>query len=211
MSQVLELGSGAGYFGIGLLKSNLNVSQYTFTDAHYNVLNTLMANVEINLKSGGDVDNNCMKQWLETGPPQRVDRSKIERTLVTFPIDHERVAFVRYLDWLQCTDEFIDALDYNVIVGSDLTYTLSMLLPLAQLIRRLLSKKKAAFGNEIAAYIACTHRDADTVNAFLRHSAEVGLSCTAVIKSSFGPNDGLTITHEPLRPVTIYKFGYSEP
>jgi hypothetical protein len=64
--RILELGSGTGLLGISLLKS-LDVKEYTFTDCHFNVINFLIYNLELNFNKYRDLDS--LARQCDEGPP----------------------------------------------------------------------------------------------------------------------------------------------
>ena len=110
---------------------------------------------------------------------------------------------VKYLDWLNCSDSQIEALDFNLILGSDLTYVRQMLGPLALLFKRLIisqNKKK-----NCDAFIACTKRQFDTIGIFIQHLSDVGLEAKQVFAVTLGPGDNIINTHESLHKVFIYR------
>ena len=112
------MGSGAGLFGLGLLKSGIKFAKLSFTDVHYEVLNAILTNMKINFPENLSED---LHECLDTGPFNKITAQTVTETNESFLID-EKVVEVKYLDWLNCDDEIIDSLDYNVILGSDLTY-----------------------------------------------------------------------------------------
>lgn len=176
------------------------LDSYTFTDVHYNVLNAIIANVSVNL---GDhcsvVDEPGLASWLTDGPPQFVDRTSLKDTQEVIGTNVR----VQYLDWLDYSQEDIERLDYQVVFGSDLTYSTDLLPPLAKLLHKLLSKKSGG-SKKKEAYISCTHRNGDSIRLFLDKLTETGLQYEVAFKATFGPSDGLVINHEPLRTVSVF-------
>ena len=129
--KVLELGSGAGLFGLSLLKTFYqDISSYIFSDIHPGVLNSIISNYQINFQPE-TLSSTDLKKWGMHGPPQILSDSLNQKQL-------DAKVRVLKLDWLDCNDESISSLDYDVIYGSDLTYVRDMLHPLACLLKRLL-------------------------------------------------------------------------
>ena len=193
--KIVELGSGVGLLGLGILQLLPNIQSYTFTDFSPQVLDILNANVNINLKK----KRLDLEEWLVGGPP-KIFRGKKENVnqLNLQRNDPQQDIFIKHLDWSSVPDEVLHSLDYEVIIGSDLTYTLSMLLPLAQLLKRLLDLKN------VEAYVACTQRGTESISAFLQRLSQVGLKYCLAHQSI----DTLCISsssHEPMHKVFIYK------
>ena len=195
--QILELGSGAGLLGLSLLKSMRNIESYTFTDISPTVLDTINANLSINYELPHEVEN-----WILDGAPEIINTSNLYQNIqrrVKNSEGHEQQVNVRFLDWLNASDELLKSIDYDVIIGSDLTYTISMLLPLAELLKRLLKLKE----KHVEAWIACTQRGSDSIAIFLTHLKEVGLEYSLASQFTLSLNN--VISHEPLHKVFIYK------
>ena len=144
-----------------------------------------------------------LTHWLENGPPpcDAVDAAAADGILQQQEQDKPLVQ-LRRLDWLDASDDLIKSLDYNIIFGSDLTYTPALLQPLALLLKRLLTGK---MGAPIVAFIACTHRQMDSINQFLEHMTDLGLQYTVAIRTKIGPQDGCVVGHEPLHSYTVFK------
>lgn len=194
-AKILELGSGAGLFGMGVLKSFPNqVNQYVFSDVHADVLNAISINCQLNF-ARSSYDHEELKTWLRNGPP-RIHRNDLKTA-------SGQSIKIQHLDWLDCSNDVIDSLDYDIIFGADLTYTLCLLQPLAQLLKRLLMAKKSKCCN--SAFIACTHRKVGSIEAFLQHVQDEGLEYSVAWRTTFGPQDGCVVSHEPLHTVTIFK------
>ena len=195
--QVLELGSGAGLLGLAILKSMKEVHSYTFTDISPAVLNTINANFGINYELPSNLEN-----WLVDGAPEIINTSNLGQSLqkhLKTDQGQEQQVNIRFLDWLNASDELLQSIDFDVIIGSDLTYTISMLLPLAELLKRLLKLKT----KHVQAWIACTQRGSDSIAIFLTHLKEVGLEYS--LASQFTLNLNNVISHEPMHKVFIYK------
>ena len=197
-AKILELGSGAGLFGLGLMKIMGDmVPSFIFSDENTKVLSSLVTNFNINFNKRA-FSTNDLAQWLEVGPPP-YDSNKSE----VLPSEElkSRVQFKR-LDWLDAPDELIASLDYNIVFGSDLTYTPALLKPLAQLLKRLLTAKS---GQSIVAFIACTHRQMGSIDEFLEHLVNCGLHYTVAMRSTFSTKDGCVVDHEPLHRYSVFK------
>ena len=199
--KVLELGSGAGLLGLGLLQS-IGVDTYTFTDVSAQVLNILNANVIIN---DSEKRQSCtdLEKWLTEGPPKKFNSKDVALSdqITIQRKDPQQDIYIRHLDWLNTSDEVLQSLEFDVIVGSDLTYTPSMLLPLAQLIKRLLNLKEKS----CQAYIACTQRGVrESIAAFLQHVLDVGLRYS-LASQLIDASSCISVSHEPLHKVFIYK------
>lgn len=191
-AKILELGSGAGLFGMGVLKSFPNqVTQYTFSDVHADVLNAIAINCHLNFTSCYGYQE--LKTWLRNGPP--IQKETHLKTA------SEQGIQIQHLDWLDCSDELIESLDYDIIFGADLTYTLCLLQPLANLIKRLLKAKSECN----SAFIACTHRKVGSIETFLQHVQDEGMDYSVAWRTTFGPQDACVVSHEPLHTVTIFK------
>lgn len=185
-AKILELGSGAGLFGLGMLKlCRQDIDSYIFSDVHPFVLNSIATNYRLNFTSL-KTDKNALSNLLVQGP-KNIDSWKCDQNIT-----------VTKLDWLDCTDQQINNLDFNLIFGSDLTYVLSMLHPLAILLRRLLCKAPKA-------YIACTHRSVNSIEAFLGHLKDENLKVRLALKSTFSPQDNCVLSHEPLHKISIFE------
>ena len=197
-AKILELGSGAGLFGLGLLKTSEEIFSYIFTDENTKVLDSIVTNFNINFNLS-KCSSEDMDQWLENGP--LVNIFETSEVLQSGKGD-SRIVQVKRLDWLNASNDLIASLDYNIIFGSDLTYTPALLKPLALLLKRLLTAK---IGQNISAYIACTHRCTDTIKEFLGHMVDLGLQPKAALRTTFGPQDGCVVGHEPLHSYTVFK------
>ena len=197
---------------MGLLKSDIEIQQYIFSDVHLDVLSAIVANVKLNFLLDETRKKENFMNWLEHGPP-KVTMEK--NTSCNVNDDDDAAEFlsqdlirndsvtnvqVKYLDWLNCSDSQIQALDFNLILGSDLTYVRQMLGPLALLFKRLISLK-----NNCDAFIACTKRQFDTIGIFIQHLSDVGLEAQQVFAVTLGPGDNLINTHESLHKVFIYR------
>ena len=195
-AKILELGSGAGLFGLGLLKTFEDVSSYTFTDENMKVLESIVTNFKINFNKS-QCSFRHMAEWLENGPPDNV----LETNEVLHNDKGESLVQVKRLDWLNASDDLIASLDYNIIFGSDLTYTSALLKPLALLLKRLLTAKSG----HVLAYIACTHRQTDTIKEFLGHMVDLDLQPTVALRTTFGPQYICVVGHEPLHSYSVFK------
>ena len=112
-------------------------------------------------------------------------------------IDGEQNVQIKHLDWLSASDKYLGSIAYDTIIGSDLTYTLDMLLPLAQLLQRLINLKKPS----PTAWIACTQRGSDSISAFLKHVNNVGLHFTLVTQLT--TSEYSVVSHEPIHKVFV--------
>lgn len=102
------------------------------------------------------------------------------------------------LDW---TDfKVSDLPQVDIIVGSDLVYSLELIPGLCSLLKSLLTHKDAK-----VAYIACTHRNGNSIDAFLKELKSIGLKCELHYKRVFGINEGVIVHHEPLKPISLFK------
>eukprot|EP00093_Oithona_nana_P010856 10856.XXX_32747_33919_1 [CDS] Oithona nana genome sequencing. len=204
--KILELGSGAGLLGLGILQLLPNIQSYTFTDISPQVLNILNANVNINdaVKKRGHFSTTDLTEWLVGGPPKIFIPENVTQINQSIQRNDPRQdIFIKHLDWSSVSDEVLRSLDYDVIIGSDLTYTLSMLLPLAQLLKRLLDLKNDA---SVEAYIACTQRGiSESISAFLQCLSQVGLKYCVAHQSIDTASCISTSSHEPMHKVFIYK------
>lgn len=202
---------------MGLLKSEIEMQQYIFSDVHLDVLSAIVANVKLNFLLDETRKKENLTSWLEHGPPKVVTMEKKndcendDDDAATFMsqdlIRNDSVTNVqvKYLDWLNCSESQIKALDFNLILGSDLTYDRQMLGPLALLFKRLISEKNCD------AFIACTKRQFDTISIFLQHLSDVGLEAQQVFAVTLGPGDNIINTHESLHKVFIYRLYSSSP
>ena len=124
-----------------MLKSEAEFKKYTFTDVHHEVLNAIITNLKINFLSNEIKDFN---NWLENGPSSltKITNENVAETNESFLIkdkdinggngSEDKEIAVKYLDWLDYSDEYLDSFDFNIILGSDLTYAVEMLGPLAK-------------------------------------------------------------------------------
>ena len=55
------------------------------------------------------------------------------------------------------------------------------------------------------AFIACTHRQIDSINEFLERIIECGLHYNVALRTSFGPQDGCVVEHEPLHSYSVFR------
>ena len=137
----IQIYLGAGLFGLGLLNSQVEFKKYTFTDVHHEVLNAIITNLKINFLSNEIKDFN---NWLENGPSclTKITNENVAETNESFLIKNKNIkegntsedkeVAVKYLDWLDYSDESLDSFDFDIILGSDLTYAVEMLGPLAK-------------------------------------------------------------------------------
>ena len=138
-----------------------------------------------------------LTQWLENGPsPNVFETSEVLQS----DVGKSRVQ-VKRMDWLDAPNDLIASLDYNIIFGSDLTYTSALLKPLALLLKRLLTAKSG----HVLAYIACTHRQTDTIKEFLGHMVDLDLQPTVALRTTFGPQYICVVGHEPLHSYSVFK------
>ena len=72
-----------------------------------------------------------------------------------------------------------------------------MLGPLSQLLKRLIKSKSCK------AYIACTHRNAESISKFLGHLDENGLHYSLALKTTCFQNN--LVAHEPLHAISIFE------
>ena len=137
--RVLELGSGAGFTGISILKLGL-AEHVTLSDCHPKVLERLRHNCSANLP---DRDN----------------------------------FHVRSLDWTEFTFRDATGLDCDLLIAADVVFDPAVVPHLAAAIATCLDAKMEK------ALLACTIRNEDTLNVFLREAERRSLKCT---RKSFG-------------------------
>ena len=211
-SRIVELGSGAGLLGVSLLKSLHNkLDSYVFTDVNTNVLNMILANLDINIGPMTSQEllrdrRPRLESWLVQGPPQLMTSDRYNQK-ITFECKERTTAVcVNNLDWTEYSAQDLKDLgDYDFIIGSDLAYAPVLLPPLSRLIRDLLLAKRS----KAKAFIACTHRNSECVPRFLEELERHDLEQKTVYRTTFGPSDGVMICHEPLRSVSIYEVSLS--
>ena len=87
------------------------------------------------------------------------------------------IATVQKLDWLQpnttaiqtkinnSNKEPIPSIDYDIILGSDIVYERSLILPLCKVLKSYLYQKEEDKCQKVA-YIACTERSHTTLGCF---------------------------------------------
>ena len=102
------------------------------------------------------------------------------------------------LDWTDFDQTQLPEAD--VIMGSDLVYSKELVPGLCSVIKTFLQKKKSC-----AAFIACTHRNGETLQYFQQVLGECGMSFSSFMKRTFAPSECFMVTHEPLRPISLYK------
>lgn len=118
---------------------------------------------------------------------------------------------VEKLDWtlFDPDDVAIRFKDVDVVVASDVVYSIDLLPGLCSVIKCLLQAMGGAPRSQVnraAAFIACTQRKVETVKAFLDELNNQGLLSEVVYSRAFSPSDcSMVISHEPLRKVTVYK------
>ena len=88
---------------------------------------------------------------------------------------HEIIATVQKLDWLDTTaiqskidtsnKDSIPNIDYDIILGSDIVYERSLILPLCKVLKSYLYQKEEDKCQKVA-YIACTERSHTTLGCF---------------------------------------------
>ena len=149
---VLELGSGAGYTGIGLAKLNLIKSKLTLTDHHRAVLQALVNNVSLNLTPQAG--------W--TAQPRAGD----------YPSDKDYVAqsavvSIEHLDWQFFDVSTARELNVDVVIGADIVFDEEILPALVKTIRLCLSVDADDKGRRHA-YVAGVVRNEKTSEAFVR-------------------------------------------
>ena len=199
--RILELGSGLGLFGLSLV-GLIDVESFTFTDCHCDVLNFLQINLALNCdrSSLGRLSREDFTGWMKS--PPRLFRE--EGFSLYGGRDRKCKLSVRKLDW---TDFSMSDLpkDVDVVLGSDLVYSVDLLPHLAEVIKALLETTTAS-----VCFVACTQRSAgfhDSV--FLSEVERAGLRHEVAFKRTFTPQDCIMVNHEPLRPVVLYRITQS--
>ena len=107
--KILELGSGAGLLGLGLLKATENISSYLFTDVHHEVLNSIATNYHLNFDTKKILQEKLL-DYMQSGPFKIFQQDVSSATQLS---DSPKV-IVQHLDWLNCSDDLIDSLDFNI-------------------------------------------------------------------------------------------------
>ena len=100
--KILELGSGAGLLGLGILQLLPNIQSYTFTDISPQVLNILNANVNINdaVKKRGHFSTTDLTEWLVGGPPKIFIPENVTQINQSIQRNDPRQdIFIKHLDW----------------------------------------------------------------------------------------------------------------
>ncbi len=103
-----------------------------------------------------------------------------------------------HLDWTSFQES--DLPEASVILGSDLVYALDLLPGLCRVLRKLLQRTSGS-----KAFIACTHRCGDSIDAFKKQLQDEGLRFQVLLKRTFGPEEGILTHHEPFRPISVFK------
>ncbi len=190
---VVELGSGLGLFGLSLLLRRPElVKSFTFTDCHPDVLNFLALNASLNFSAE-----------LRRNPANFADFLSEPPTVFApchrqFKVHgHGDPATVARLDWTECDAGDLPTAD--IVVASDVVYAADLVPHLVRVIEGLLRRGASA------AYIACTHRNGSSLEIFLRRVVDEGMRYESVMARTFGPGDGLLVTHESLKKVVLYR------
>ncbi|TRY63825.1 hypothetical protein TCAL_04900 [Tigriopus californicus] len=187
--RILELGSGLGLFGMSLLKQR-HVKSYYFTDCHPKVLSFLQLNYELNFTDKGMIGQNDLDQWIETPPQIMPGTSKADSSCV----------HIQKLDWTDFNIQ--DMPEVDVILGSDLVYSVELLPNLAKVIRMALSKSSDEHSKAI---ISCTQRNHDHLEQFLNCLRKEALDYCVLTRRTFNPNENMLIHHEPFKPIILYE------
>ena len=111
---------------------------------------------------------------------------------------------VQKLDWINFFEEDLPSAD--VIVGSDLVFSVDLLPGLVNLIKKLLLKNQK---RNCKAFIACTHRNGPSIEKFLQLLKAADLKYEVFLRRKFSPSDGILTNHEPLKPVSLYLINLS--
>ena len=151
---VLELGSGAGYTGIGLAKLNLIKGKLTLTDHHIAVLQALANNVDVNLKS-------C-EGWSSS---QGVGDRLFDKVYVS----DSAVVGVEHLDWQLFDASAARELNVDVVIGADIIFDEEILPALVETVRLCLGiDADDENRRRRRAFIAGVVRNEKTSEAFVR-------------------------------------------
>ncbi len=195
----MELGSGAGLLGLSLLKC-LRVNDYTFTDCHYQVLNSLINNLRLNFPSeeeDEDADENVeerLRQQLHCGPPVIV-KEGLEHSTSYHQVVRGRQVVVRHLDWTSRLKPLPLA---DVVLGADIVYERGLLPPLCSLLRQSLETSASV------AYIACTERSYTTLECFETALHAEELDFKVIARRYYGPTDTILVSDVLHRGTRLY-------
>jgi predicted nicotinamide N-methyase len=145
---VLELGSGAGYTGIGLAKLGLIEGKLTLTDHHRSVLEALTKNVDLNLT--------YEQGWS-------LQKRSGDFLLDKVYVKSNSSVCVEHHDWQLFNRCSAEDLSPDVVIGADIVFDEDLLPPLVETIRLCLDVDKPC-----SAYIAGVVRNDKTSESFVR-------------------------------------------
>ncbi|XP_014370353.2 protein-lysine N-methyltransferase EEF2KMT [Papilio machaon] len=150
--RILELGSGVGFTGIIVGKYCMPKST-TLTDCHSDVLDLLVENIIINFP---DLQKTTSSQYQ------------------SFRND-EKVIDVAKLDW-QCPEDVNDYYYPDIVIGADIIYDPSILLPLCNVLNIFFNRNP-----QLQVYIASIIRNEETFNQFLEVLDNINVAVDKVI------------------------------
>ncbi|XP_021185031.3 protein-lysine N-methyltransferase EEF2KMT [Helicoverpa armigera] len=136
---IQELGCGVGFTGITISKL-CNVKSLTFTDCHNDVLKTVCENIQINF-------------------PHYKQETAHDITMFK---DQEKSLSVMMLDW-NTIDNLPDNVIPDIVIGADIVYDPSILIPLCNVIKTFCTRNK-----RLEVYIASVIRNEETFALFLK-------------------------------------------
>ncbi|KAM3963095.1 protein-lysine N-methyltransferase EEF2KMT [Aphomia sociella] len=145
--RVLELGSGVGFTGIVISKF-CEPREFIMTDCHNDVLKTICENIKINFSKMEMMENNEYTSFI-----------------------NEKCALgTMYLDWNDMKNISLRYKSPDIIIGADIVYDPSILIPLCRVIQTFAQRNK-----KIEVYIASVIRNETTFQQFLSTLESTGL------------------------------------
>lgn len=192
---VIELGSGVGFFGISLAKLS-QPRHVILTDVHPTVLKFLRINRVLNF--GQVSDQLDLGTWSQQVPTLETKDYTMDESAT--PVS------IQSLDWTNFKSEDLPSAD--VIVASDVVYSPELVSPLVRVIQALLDSNA---GRGCEAFIACTHRNGQSIELFKQSLQFSGLHYQVFLRRTFSPDDGLVVNHEPLKTITLLRISRTDP
>ena len=191
---IIELGCGAGFVGLHLLKSSCPKT-YILTDSHKEVLKTVNFNVDLNFNPS--VNTHDLDFIAENGPPNING---------DFPVVHRSKSacdiLVDKLDW--CDDKYVFKYsDISYIFGADIVYEHTLIMPLCKKLSLIFNKNPQAI-----ALIACTERNAKTLEIFEDCLTREKMEFSVIAKGSYTPEQNFMcsdVLHQKTRIYEIVK------
>lgn len=185
----LELGAGCGLLGVGLERAG--AKRAVLTDANEETLK----NLELNLALNG-----IRSSPLREGEPGGEGEA---RSPSPEGEDGRTATYCGTLDW-QSDFDCGPTLDFDVVLGSDITYDSDLIPSLVAFIDKVLSRKRGA-----RAYIAAVPRNPATLEMFVREVAEKGMSIEDLV---WKPSPSFwRVQMRELQEVRLFRISVSGP